>query len=248
MSFSKKEHDRCPGNEEFFPSKGPWRSTCESPAAGWVSTHKCPDHHQSTVQDHSTGEVCRSIISWFSSLDFSFTSSRLSKKRNSLKINVLVFPSSHPRLVCSLELERKQSYFIIYCHLKFLIVVKVRCTALKGTSFHFPTVKLIAGTLRCVRFTCKHMDTLVFLRCILRHSKGWACQMNYGGSNCKLTQITHSYQKETFYFFPLKASRTKVGKASEIVPPKKETPAHALTSLCKQWVKRQLEEENILQG
>lgn len=184
-----------------FPSKKPWRSTCESPAAGWVSTHKCPDHHQSTVHDHSTEEVCRSIISWLSSLDFSFTSSRLSKKRNSLKINVLVSPSSHPRLVCSLELESKQSYFIIYCHLKFLIVVKVRCTALKGTSFHYPTVKLIAGTLRRVRFTCKHMDTLVFLRCILCHSKGWACQMNYWGSNCKLTQITHSYQKETFYFF-----------------------------------------------
>lgn len=185
----------------FFPSKRPWRSTCESPAAVWVSTHKCPDHHQSPVQDHSTGEVCRSIISWLSSLDFSFTSSRLSKKRNSLKINVLVFPSSHPRFVCSLEPESKQSYFIIYCHLKFLIVVKVRCTTLKGTSFHYPTVKLIAGTLRCVRFTCKHMDTLVFLRCILCHSKGWACQMNYWGSNCKLTQITHSYQKETFYFF-----------------------------------------------
>jgi len=34
-------------------------------------------------------------------------------------------------------------------------------------------------------------------------------------------------------FFCLKVFGTKVGKASEIVPPKKETPAHALAQLCK---------------
>jgi len=45
------------------------------------------------------------------------------------------------------------------------------------------------------------MDTLGFVRWILCCSKGWACQMNYWGSKCKLTQVTHSYQKETFRFF-----------------------------------------------
>lgn len=53
--------------------------------------------------------------------------------------------------------------------------------------------------------------------------------MNYEESNRKLTRITCSYQKETFYFSPLKASRAKAGKAAEFVPPKKETPARALT-------------------
>lgn len=130
-------------------------------------------------------------------------------RKESLKINAPISPCPPPRLVCSLELERKQSYFIIYYHLKFLIVVNVSCTKLKGTNLPYLTAKLIAGTLQCVRLACKHMDTL---RSEMKPlpQQGWACQMNYWGSDCKLTQITHSYQKETLYFFfSLKASRKK---------------------------------------
>lgn len=90
-SFSEKEHDIWCENEDYYYYfifsclKEPWMSTGKSPAAGWVSTEKCPELQQSTVWDRTTGEWCRSIIRSLSSLDFSSPPSKLSKKRNSLK-------------------------------------------------------------------------------------------------------------------------------------------------------------------
>jgi len=60
-------------------------SICVSPATDWVSTPRRPELHETTVEDHTTGERCRSIVSLLSSLDFSFITPMLSKKRNSFK-------------------------------------------------------------------------------------------------------------------------------------------------------------------
>lgn len=97
-SLSGKEYDTCPENEEFFPVK-------------------CPAHHRGGMEKHHP--------LFGGSWDSPSPPPGWGRKKKQLKNSCSGFPSPPPSLVCSLELERERSCFTIYCHLTFLIVVKV---------------------------------------------------------------------------------------------------------------------------